>query len=81
MTREGHSRSHKSPSYKVHYHQYIGMYRYTYIMRNAITQSRKVKQTLPTFQEYGPTMYRKYKLDITICNFVFFPVGAYSHYM
>ena len=66
MIRKGHSRSHKSPSYKVHYHQYIVMYRYTYIMCNAITQSKKVKQTLPTFQEYGPTRYRKCKIDIAI---------------
>ena len=35
--REGHSRSHVSPSYKVHNHPYTSRYRYTYIMHNATT--------------------------------------------
>ena len=30
-------------------------------MHYAIIQSRKVKQTLPTFQVYGPTRYKKVK--------------------
>ena len=67
MTREGHSHSHKSPSYKMHNHPYTSRYRYTYIMHNAITQSRKVNQTLPTFQGYGPVRYKKCKIDIS-CN-------------
>ena len=65
MTREGHSRSHESP-YKVHNHPCISRYRYTYIMHNAITQSKKVNQTLPTFQGYDPSRYRKCKADIAI---------------
>ena len=35
-------------------------------MHNVITQSRKVSQTLPTFQVYGPIRYRKCKTDIAI---------------
>ena len=35
-------------------------------MHNAITQSKKVKQTLPTFQGYGPKRYIKCKTDIAI---------------
>ena len=35
-------------------------------MHNAITQSEKVNQTLPTFQGYGPARYRKCKTDIVI---------------
>ena len=68
--------NHKSPSYKVHDHPhterhiyiYICMYVYihTYIMHNAITQSRKVKKTLPKFQGYGPVRYKKCKIDIAI---------------
>ena len=30
-------------------------------MHNAIIQSQKVKQTLPTFQVYGPTRYKNVK--------------------
>ena len=37
MTREGHSHSHESPSYKVHNHSYTSKYRYTCIMHNATT--------------------------------------------
>ena len=70
MTREGHSLSHESPSYKVHDHPHTSIYRYTYTMYNAITQSRKVKQALPTFQGYGPTGYRKCKIDI--CSIICF---------
>ena len=33
-------------------------------MHNAITQSGKVKQTLPTFQEYGRERYKKCKSNI-----------------
>ena len=66
MTRKGCSLSHESPSYKVHNHPHTSIYRYTYIMHNAITQSKKVKQTLPTFQGHGPTRYRKCKKDIVI---------------
>ena len=51
MTREGHSRSHESSSYKVHH---------------VITQSGKVNQTLPTFQRYGLARYKKCKTDIVI---------------
>ena len=42
-----------------HAHAYI--YTHTYIMHNAIMQGRKVKQTLPTFQGYGPIRSRKSK--------------------
>ena len=35
-------------------------------MYNTITQSRKVKQTLPTFQGYGQARYKKCKTDIVI---------------
>ena len=35
-------------------------------MHNAITQSRKDKQTLPTSQGYGLTRYRKCKTNIDI---------------
>ena len=35
-------------------------------MHNVITQSGKVNQTLPTFQGYGPTKYKKCKIDIAI---------------
>ena len=35
-------------------------------MHNAITRSKKVNQILPTFQKYGPSKYRKYKVDIAI---------------
>ena len=72
MTREGHSRSFKSPSYKVHNHPhtcrqiYIYIYTHTYIMHNATTQSGKINQTLPMFQGYGPVRYRKCKTDIVI---------------
>ena len=46
MTREGYSRSHESPSYKVNNHPHMRrhIYIYTYIMYNAITQSRKVNK-------------------------------------
>ena len=64
MTREGHSHSHESPSYKVHDHPQA--YIYTYIHQNAITQSKKVKQTLSIFQGYGLARYRKCKTDIAI---------------
>ena len=40
-------------------------------MYNAITQSRKVNQTLPTFQGYGSARYKKCITDIAIpreCN-------------
>ena len=49
-----------------HAHAYIYIYIYTNIMHNAITQSRKVNQTLPTFQGHDPTRYRKCKTNITI---------------
>ena len=45
---------------------YAGIYIYTYIVHNAITQSRKVKQTLPMSQGYGPAKYTKCKIDIAI---------------
>ena len=66
MAREGCSRSHKSPSYKVHNHPYTSIYRYTYIMHNAIIQSMKVKQTLLTSQGYSPVRYRKCKTNNAI---------------
>ena len=68
MTGESPSNSHESPSYKVHDHPHTGIYIYihTYIMHNTITQSRKVNQTLPTFQGYSPARYRKSKIDIAI---------------
>ena len=49
-----------------HTHTHTHTHIYTYIMHNAITQSRKDKQTLPTSQGYGPTRYRKCKIDIAI---------------
>ena len=45
---------------------YIHTHTHTYIMHNASTQSKKIKQTLSMFQGYGPTRYRKHKLDIAI---------------
>ena len=66
MTRQGRSHNHESQSYKVHDHPHTSIYRYTYILHNIITQNRKVKQTLPTFQGYGPTWYKKCKIDIAI---------------
>ena len=66
MARKGHSHSHKSPSYKVHDHPYTHKHIYTYIMHNAITQSKEIKQILPTFQGYGPARYKKYKTYIAI---------------
>ena len=51
MAREGHSCGHESSSYKVHDHPHM---------------RRKVKQTLSTFQRYGPVRYRKCKTDIAI---------------
>ena len=35
-------------------------------MHNAMIQSEKINETLPTFQEYGPARYRKCKIDIAI---------------
>ena len=64
MAREGRSRSHEGPSYKVHNNPHTSIYRYIYIIDNAITQSGKVKQTLLTSQGYSPAMYRKCKTDI-----------------
>ena len=66
ITREGHTHRHESPSHKLHNHPYTSKYRYTYIMHNATTQSRKVNQTLSTFQGYGPARYRKCKTNIAI---------------
>ena len=66
MAREGCSHSHEGPSYKVHNHPYTGIYRYTYIMHKAITQSRKIKQTLLMSQGYGLVSYKKCKTDIAI---------------
>ena len=66
MTKEDHSCSHESLSYRVHNHPYTSKYRYKYIIHNATTQSKKVNQTLPTFQWYGPVRYRKCKTDIAI---------------
>ena len=37
-----------------------------HIMHNAMKQSGKVNQTLPTFQGYGPAKYKKCKIDIAI---------------
>ena len=64
--KEGYSRNHESPLYKVHNHPYTSRYRYTYIMHNATTQSGKVNQKMLVFQRYGPTRYRKCKTDIVI---------------
>ena len=78
MTREGRSHSHENPSYKVHNHPrthrqiyvyiyiYIYIYTYTCIMHNANTWSRKVNQTLPTFQGFGSTRYIKCITNIAI---------------
>ena len=48
---------------------YICIYIYIHIHTSCTMLShkaRKVNQTLPTFQGYGPTRYRKCKIDITI---------------
>jgi len=42
-------------------HTHVRRYIYTCIMHNAITQSEKINQTLPTFQANGPEWYRKSK--------------------
>ena len=52
--------------HKVHNLPYTRIYGYTYIMHNAITYSKKVKQTLPTSQRYSPTRYKKCKINIAI---------------
>ena len=64
MVKEGCLYNHEVSSYKVHDHPHTSIYRYIYIIHNAITQSGKVKQTLSTFQGYGSTRYRKCKIDI-----------------
>ena len=64
MVRKGRSYNHEGPSYKVHDHPHTSIYKYIYVMHNAITQSEKVKQTLQTFQGYDPTRYRKCKIDV-----------------
>ena len=56
--------THTRANAHAHEHTHTHTYIYTYIMHNAITRSGKVKQTLPTFQEYGPIRYRKCKTDI-----------------
>ena len=68
MAREGHSHSHESPLYKVHDHTGIYIHTHTHIHTSCImlSYSRKIKKTLPTFQVYGPTRYRKCKTDIVI---------------
>ena len=67
MARKDRSYSHKSPSYNVQdTHRHAGINIYTYIMHNAITLSRKVKHTLPTFQGYDLARYKKCKIDIAI---------------
>ena len=72
---EDHLHNHENPSYNVHdththvgarTHTHIHICKHIYIMHNAITHSKKVKQTLPTFQGYGPVRYRKCKTDIAI---------------
>ena len=45
---------------------YTHTHKHIYIMHNAITQSRKVKHTLPTFQGYDLARYKKCKIDIAI---------------
>ena len=45
---------------------YTHTHTHTYIMHNAITQSKKIKQTLPSLQGYGLARYRKCKIEITI---------------
>ena len=51
-----------------HTHEGIYIYTHTHIHTSCImlSYSRKIKQTLPTFQVYGPTRYRKCKIDIVI---------------
>ena len=44
MAREGRLHSHEGPSYKLHNHPFTSIYRYTYNMHNAITQSGKVNR-------------------------------------
>ena len=70
---DGHSPNHRVHHTKctiihkqAHTHTHTHTHTYTYIMHNAITQSKKAKQTLPTFQGYGPTRYRKSKSKIFI---------------
>ena len=59
-------RVHHTKCMIIHTHASIYVYTHTHIMHNAITQSRKIKQTLPTFQGYGLVRYRKCKIDIAI---------------
>ena len=75
MDRERHSCNHESPSYKVHNHPhtcghiYINIYIYTHTHTSCTMLSHregKVRQTLPTFQGYGPVRYMKCKTYITI---------------
>ena len=47
-------------------HAHAGKHRYTYIMDNAITQSRKVNHIFLAIQGYGLARYRKSKIGIVI---------------
>ena len=48
-------------------HTHTGIYIYIYIHHhNATTQSRRVNQTLLTFQGYDPARYKECKTDIVI---------------
>ena len=60
MARKGQSPTHMQA------YTHTRAHTHTYIMHNAITQSRKIKKTLSTFQGYGPTRYRKCKTNIVI---------------
>ena len=53
---------------RVHHTKYTitHTHTHTYIMHNGFTHSKKIKQTLPTFQGYGPTRYKKCKTYIVI---------------
>ena len=57
MTREGHSCSHKSPSYKVHNHPHMRRHIYTYIMHNTTEWESKSDIAI---------RYKKCKTDIAI---------------
>ena len=63
------TRAHHTKCTITHTHasKYIYIYIYTHTSCTMLShRARKVIQTLPTFQGYGPTRYKKCKIDISI---------------